>query len=227
MRDVAIDRIMTTNPVTVAPDDPATTAKELLDAGRIHHLPVVENDKLVGIISTADLLRICLYEDHRESASDLKIRKIMSANPVVLESGASLRDAAKRLLNGGYHSLPIVNADGSLAGIVTSVDLVEHLFRQLPSGDGSMQEPAGADPILKPDDGDFVAVLRAAKEAASADGSKGKLAQILLYLKNRNRMLEDVCKAAELYIRSGYGEHEHTVLVKRLGDLRNNDSTTL
>ena len=218
---------MTTDPVTVRPGDPATTVQELLGAGNIHHLPVVEDDKLVGIVSSSDMLRICLREQGESSIPDVTVRDIMIANPVVLESSASLRDAAKALSNGGYHSLPVVDPDRTLVGIVTSVDLADHLFRQLPSGDGSLEEQTHATENRRPDDHDFVAVLRAVKAAAGQDGSQGKLARVLQYLSRRNRLLEDACKAAELYIKSGQGEHEHTVLLKRLNDLHKTESTTL
>lgn len=227
MRDVAINRIMSTNVLTVRPDDPAATAQEMLGSGNIHHLPVVEDDKLVGIVSSSDMLRICLRELSDSSVPGITVRDIMRTNPVVLESGASLRDAAMRLSEGGYHSLPVVDPDNTLVGIVTSVDLAEHLFRQLPSGDGSLQAASGSYAVPRPDDGDFVAVLRALKAAAKKDGGQSKIAQVLQYLNNRNRMLEETCKAAELYIKSGQAEHEHTVLLKRLNDLRKNDQTTL
>lgn len=218
---------MTTDLLTVRPDDPAATVQELFRSGNIHHVPVVDNDKLVGIVSSSDMLRTCLRELTASSTLDITVRDIMMENPVVLESSASLRDAAKKLSEGGYHSLPVVDPDQTLVGIVTSVDLAEHLYRQLPSGDGSLPEPSDNDPVPPPDDSDFIAVLRAAKAAAKLDGNEGKIAQVLRYLRNRNQKLEEVCKAAELYIKSGQGEHEHGVLVRHLNNLHKNDRTTI
>jgi hypothetical protein len=62
-------------------------------------------------------------------------------------------------------------------------------------------------------------VLREAEQTSEGGGRESKLAQVLLYVQNRNRLLQDACRAAGLYIRSGHGEHEHSVLVKRLADL--------
>jgi hypothetical protein len=53
------------------------------------------------------------------------------------------------------------------------------------------------------------------------------VAQVFLYFQKRNRLLQKACQAAELYIRSGHGEHEHSVLVKRLLDLQEKAGTDL
>lgn len=46
------------------------------------------------------------------------------------------------------------------------------------------------------------------------------MAQALLHLDEQNRLLKEVSKSAELYMRSGHGEHEHSVLVKSLADIQ-------
>lgn len=204
----------------VQSSDPATVAKELLESGHMHHLPVVHDDKLVGIVSSMDLLKIYLLDDGRVPIFEAKVRQIMQANPIVLESGANLRDAAEILSVGGFHALPVVDPDRTLVGIVTSSDLIEHLLRQLPSGDGSIRTRPIAESTFRMNGSDITTILREAEQAANRGGDDSKLAQALLYLRERNRLLKDVCRAAELYIRSGHGEHEHSVLVKRLGDLR-------
>ena len=56
MMNEPISGIMSTKLVTIDPEEPLTTVKELFSGKRIHHLPVVENGKLIGLITTADLL---------------------------------------------------------------------------------------------------------------------------------------------------------------------------
>ncbi len=226
MRDIPINRIMTTSPATVGSDDPAAAAKELLESGDIHHLPVVENGKLAGIISSSDLLKIYWLDDGATSLSNATVGQIMIVDPVVLESGASLRDAATKLSVGGFHALPVIDPDRTLVGIVTSSDLIGHLLQQIPSGDGSIEPRPNAESAIHPDDSDIFAVLREAEQAAERGGGESKLAQVLLYVQNRNRLLQDACRAAELYIRSGHGEHEHSALVNRLADLEESVSST-
>ena len=47
MRDIPIDRIMTPDPATIGPNDTAARARRLLESNVIHHLPVVEGERLV------------------------------------------------------------------------------------------------------------------------------------------------------------------------------------
>lgn len=187
MRDTSIDRIMTKDPVMIGPGDSAAEARELLESSAIHHLPVVENGKLVGIVSSADFLKLSVLDEEVALSTLATVSQIMELNPVVLTTTATLRDAAEKLMGGGFHALPVVDADRSLVGIVTSVDLIDALLKSLPVGDGSINEaPAHS------------------------------LSDLLEY----NRLLQQVCKAAELYVRSGHGEHEHSVLIKCLDDVR-------
>ncbi|MDH3362834.1 MAG: CBS domain-containing protein [Gammaproteobacteria bacterium] len=183
---------MTTDPVIIGPGDSAAKARKLLETSNIHHLPVVDNGRLVGMVSSADLLKLYVLDEDVALATLATVSQIMELDPVVLSSAATLRDAAEKLMNGGFHALPVVDADRSLVGIVTSVDLVDALLRSLPVGDGSIIEAP---------------------------------AHSLSDLMEDNRLLRQVCKAAELYVRSGHGEHEHSVLIKRLDDVGRRTAT--
>lgn len=218
MRDAAINRIMTTNPITVKPNDPVSKARKILESGDVHHLPVVSNDILVGILSSSDLLKSCLPEGGPDTLPDVTVGQVMQGEPLVLESGASLRDAAAKLSMGAYHALPVVDADGTLAGIVTTTDLVAHLLQQLPRGDGSIKPERAA--ASRMSDAELLGILKDARHAAHRDDETGRLAQAVLHYRDRNNMLESACTAAELYLRSGQGAHEHGVMVKCLSDLQ-------
>ena len=187
MRDTSIDRIMTTNPVMIGPGDSAAKARELLETSAIHHLPVVENGRLVGIVSSADLLKLYVLDQEVALSALATVSQIMELKPVVLTTTATLRDAAEKLMNGGFHALPVVDDDRNLVGIVTSVDLIDALLKSLPVGDGSIVQAPEND---------------------------------LSDLMEDNRLMLQACDAAELYVRSGHAEHEHSVLIKCLADLR-------
>ncbi len=109
MRDTSIDRIMTINPVMIGPGDSAAKARELLETSAIHHLPVVENGKLVGIVSSADLLKLYMLDEEVALSTLATVSQIMELKPVVLTTTATLRDAAEKLMNGGFHALPVVD----------------------------------------------------------------------------------------------------------------------
>lgn len=211
---------MTTDPATVGVHDPVSIAKKLFEAGDIHHLPVVDDGVLVGIISSSDLLKIYLVDGNPAVLASATVGQLMEPDPVILESGASLRDGVIALSNGGYHALPVVDSRGTLVGIVTTGDLLSHLLRQIESGDGSIHEIGNARSEIRIGDDVVSRAIREAEEAAARGGDPGALPRVILHLRNRNRMLEHTCKAAELYLRSGHGEREHSVLVKRLADVR-------
>ena len=132
MRDFPIDRIMTADPATVGPQDSAVEAQRRLDHHFIHHLPVVESGRLVGMVSSSDLLKLHLLDDHLTLRLQATVGQIMETNVVVIERNATLRDAAEKLCMGGFHALPVVDKRKRLVGIVTSSDLVGELLEHLP-----------------------------------------------------------------------------------------------
>jgi CBS domain-containing protein len=219
MRDIAINRIMTTDPVTVSPEDSVAAAKLLFESQAIHHLPVVEEGVLVGILSSADLFKLHTLRERPAALEAVKVRQIMEADPVTLDVFADLVDVARKLSEGGFHALPVVEADNVLVGIVTSSDLINHVLMQVPRGDGSLRDKALPEAGSRVSDAEISSTMHAAKEAAKGD-RQDPASRALLHLAEQNRLLKAVSKAAELYMRSGHGEHEHSVLVKTLADLQ-------
>lgn len=132
MRDVAIDRIMTPDPATVGPHDSAAHARRLLDSNVIHHLPVVEGGRLVGIVSSSDLLKLYLLDEELALYARTTVDQIMETQVVVVNRNATLRDAAEKLCMGNFHALPVVDRRRRLVGIVTSSDLIGKLLQHLP-----------------------------------------------------------------------------------------------
>lgn len=219
MRDIAINRIMTTDPVTIGPDASVARAIELLESCDIHHLPVVVDGVLTGILSSTDLLKLHILRERPEALAAISVSQIMVPDPVTLDVFADLIDVAKALSDGSFHALPVVETDNVLVGIVTSSDLVNHLLMQIPQGDSSLQESKQEGQAGKVSDAELAAALRLARTSVDS-GQPNELAEVLLYLREQNRLLRDASKAAELYMRSGHGEHEHAVLVKALAEVQ-------
>jgi CBS domain-containing protein len=220
MRDIAINRIMTTDPLIVSPGDSAATAKNTLDSNGIHHLPVVEDGVLVGILSTSDFLKLHILRDKAPALAAITVSQIMEPDPDTLDIFADLVDVARKLSESGFHALPVVEADNVLVGIVTSTDLINHLLRQVPRSDGSLREGMAPETGARETDAAaMTSMMRAAKEAVQS-GKDDPMAMALLQLVEQNRLLKEVSKAAELYMRSGHGEHEHSVLIKALAVLQ-------
>lgn len=103
----------------------------------IHHLPVTDGDRLVGIITSNDFLRVSFGEFGNQDARSLDaildhtyaIGDLMNADPTKLNKDQTVRDAATILATSNFHSLPVVDGE-KLVGIVTSSDLIQHLLDQ-------------------------------------------------------------------------------------------------
>ena len=216
MRDIGIERVMSTQPTTLDVDDDVTQARVLLDSAGIHHLPVLMDGKLIGIVSSADLLKVFAKN---QGTAGTTVRDIMEVNPTVLGHRSTLREAAKILSKGGFHSLPVVEPDQTLVGIVTSSDLITHLLHQIGTDDGSLHASTQTDLGGRIRDEEIADIVAHAEQLVER-GEQNKVAELLLYFRQRNRVLRKACQAAELYIRSGHAEREHSELIKRLAEAR-------
>ena len=113
-------------PITTAtPDDQVVTAAVDLVLGRIGCLPVMDEGRLVGILTEFDLARG--YGDacrNSPALADLdpRVEVEMSANPVSIAPSETLADASARLEELGVRHLPVVD-DGALVGILSDRDL--------------------------------------------------------------------------------------------------------
>lgn len=134
---VAITRLMSPSPVTVEPDDTLATVKEIFDQLKFHHLPVVEDYKLVGLISDRDLLKALSPHlgSAAETARDLatlnrRVHQVMGRNPVSLPATATVWDAVRVFNRDGVSCIPIVDERHRPLGILSWRDVMGALDRQ-------------------------------------------------------------------------------------------------
>lgn len=132
-----VTKIMSEAPVAVSTNTSVSEARKTLENNGIHHLPVTDNGRLVGIITSSDFLRVSFGEFGNQDARGLdamldhtyKISDLMNAQPVTISKSQTVRDAAGILVTSGFHSLPVVDGE-NLIGIVTSSDLIQYLLDQ-------------------------------------------------------------------------------------------------
>ncbi len=136
--DDLVAKIMSAPPKTITLKTPISEIAHLFSEGKLHHLPVVEGKKLIGMISNFDLMRVCfdcsLDVTHKKSLYKildqiLDVQAVMTQNPISLSSSGTVREAAEKLCTGKYHALPIVDDNQELIGIVTSKDLIGYLLK--------------------------------------------------------------------------------------------------
>ena len=136
-RNEPVSKIMSSQMLTVHTAQKVSEAYRVLTENRIHHLPVVSGDKLVGLISSTDMMKLSLdaygTPDSANTGyfdSQFSIKDVMSTELTTVKPDDSIRSAAEILSAGSHHSLPVVNVDGKLVGIVTTTDLVNYLLDQ-------------------------------------------------------------------------------------------------
>jgi CBS domain-containing protein len=123
----SIDAIMSTNLVTVEPSATLAEARTLMHDNRIHHIPVVEGDQLVGLVTLTNVLAATdsfLRDDKsRIHANEIGISDAMVTDVATVDVNASLRHAALFLEKHKIGCLPVLD-DDKLVGIITDTDFV-------------------------------------------------------------------------------------------------------
>lgn len=130
-----ISAIMTTKLVTIEPHNSVATAVRLMRRGAMRHLPVVEDDRLVGIVTSGDLRRITgLSSILRDQSYDnmlwrhIPIANVMTRDPMVLSPDTPVAEAARLLIEHQIGGFPVLD-NGALVGIITTSDLLQCLIQ--------------------------------------------------------------------------------------------------
>ena len=130
-RDVTLRDVMTSHVRTARPDQSLLEVWRMLSDERCHHIPIVDEGRPVGMISTRDLVRMArkhgseklsvgLYGN--ETASDIMTRALET-----IYADEPVEAAIDRIGSGEFHALVVLDEDENLAGIVTNHDLLHYL----------------------------------------------------------------------------------------------------
>lgn len=121
---------MNENVITVSPEDSMQDAIKLLKKHHIRRLPVVENGKVVGIVTDRDLKRASAsdattLEIHEllYLISTIKMKEIMTKDPITVPMDYTVEETADILLKNKISGIPVVDHEGRLKGIITQTDL--------------------------------------------------------------------------------------------------------
>jgi CBS domain-containing protein len=136
-----VDEVMTREVVTVAPDTPLKAASSLFLTHRISGLPVVDDGRLVGVLSESDVVakETSGYRNGDVSPAETQhlrrereaqtVAEAMTREPIAVEPWMSIWGAADLMAVHDVNRLPVVEANGTLVGIVTRDDLVRAFAR--------------------------------------------------------------------------------------------------
>jgi acetoin utilization protein AcuB len=127
---------MSANPVTVGLDDPLSVVKDIFDNAHFHHLLVVDEGELVGVVSDRDLLRSisCNIGTNMYTPKDLetlkkRVHQIVTRKPVTLSPDATVEEAIAVFNTHRISCIPIIDASGVAVGILSWRDILKNFQR--------------------------------------------------------------------------------------------------
>lgn len=121
--DLKIHEVMNANVITTSPDVPIASVLELMRVNRISGVPVVQDEKLVGIISLEDIVRALQSNELAEP-----VKKYMTGKLVTVRHSDSIVEAIKRFTEKGLGRLPVVDEANNLKGIITKGDITRGIL---------------------------------------------------------------------------------------------------
>ena len=132
-----ISRIMSTDLKVLKPGDSMKKAQDLFDTHKIHHIPVVNVRRIVGIISKSDLLYFLRHVE-KGSEDDLiqrtlldswKVEKVMTTDLVSIQPDETTMKALEFFARNQFHCLPVLDGE-ILVGIVTPYDFIKKVIKE-------------------------------------------------------------------------------------------------
>lgn len=128
--------------LTVSPDTPIADVDRMMTSYGIGGVPVVEDNKVIGIVSRRDLRAMV------SRIGGQPVRSIMTHEPIVANEGISIDDAFELMYSRKVERLPVVDRDGTLTGIISMQELLQK--RQFPDAirdkEGNLRVAAAVGP---------------------------------------------------------------------------------
>ena len=133
---VPVSQIMTKEVVTLTTKNNLSDAENLFKEYGVRHLPVVNGNQLIRVLSYSDLLKISfseLSDDEKKIDTTVfnmyTIEQVMTKNPVSVSPNKTVREVTELLAKQSFHSVPVME-NGELKGVVTTTDLLKYFLEQ-------------------------------------------------------------------------------------------------
>ena len=132
-KESVVEAIMMGSPVTLKPEDTLDLANDVISLGRIRHIPVVKDGRLVGLLSERDLMgraATAIFGLKQKSKSALLksvlIKDIMKKKVVTVKPDTPITEAAHVMKQKKIGCVPVVRG-GALVGLVTTTDILRYV----------------------------------------------------------------------------------------------------
>jgi CBS domain-containing protein len=126
----SVSRLRPTPPLRLAPEQSIAEAVALMRQHDVGCVLVCEGDTLVGIFTERDLMRRVLAAGR---PLNIPVAAVMTPGPVVVGPKESIGAAVKRMEQGGYRHLPVVDAAGRPVGVLSVKRIVHYLAEHFPA----------------------------------------------------------------------------------------------
>lgn len=126
----SVSRVHPTSPRHVRPTQTVAEAVSLMQREQVGCLPVCQNERVVGIFTERDLLRRVIGVGKPLTVT---VAECMTHNPVVVHPKDSIAFAIRRMEEGGYRHLPVVEENGLLLGVLSVKRIVHYLAEHFPA----------------------------------------------------------------------------------------------
>ena len=127
---ITVKEIMTKDLVTVSSTERLVHARRLMKEAHVGRVPVVDDEKLAGMVTSKDLMRAFIDfrkkvpEKYQKSQiKEVLVEDIMSHNPTFTSKDATISEVAKTMMETGYNGLPVVEGS-EVVGIITQTDIL-------------------------------------------------------------------------------------------------------
>ena len=135
--DSAVEQIMQREFASVRSDERLDFVDDVMALGRVRHMPVVDDGKLVGVVTQRDLLAASLSrvldfdrQERRTFLRSVDVKEVMAGRPITVAPTATLAEAAALLLRHKIGCLPVVGPGGEALGLVTETDLLRAAYAE-------------------------------------------------------------------------------------------------
>ena len=123
MMNQEVRKIMTTDPVTVSPDQSVRKVTQIMLEKKMQQLPVVSNGKLQGLITSYDL-----WQEGSSQLNHASVKDVMTTNVLTITPKDKVGTAAQLFADKRFKTLPVVNLRNELKGVVTAFDVIRQAY---------------------------------------------------------------------------------------------------
>ncbi|MFW5876004.1 MAG: CBS domain-containing protein [Myxococcota bacterium] len=139
-KNMRVEEIMIRDPIVLNEEDDLSQIRRGMEHFHLRHLPVVDGDKLVGLISQRDILKFAVSALERAGAAHQReewleehtfVAEVMQRDVFTVRADTSVAEAAQVLADTKFGCVPVVDDEQRLVGIVTETDMLRLLVKVL------------------------------------------------------------------------------------------------